>query len=207
MSGAEILGLWQDWVDRLDATSLYTKAEFTERAHSLPADSVAELAAFFLKAKQEAHVTKLDRWLNTLDRNAPVPSAPETGVRCFRMVSWYMRHVEKSTAFASISLLTFNTPAIPDWGKVPPELQFLVAPAQICRKFTYIFSEEGREQAGKEVSDEEKALITAAGEKVKEMGFANVKKWYSAVEGRVHREATCMFNLMGCIDALGVKYY
>jgi hypothetical protein len=57
------------------------------------------------------------------------------------------------------------------------------------------------------VTTEERAAFTDAAEHVRRIGYQNVKKWWDQLGTKEHIEASMVFNLMGVLDALGLKYY
>jgi hypothetical protein len=98
-------------------------------------------------------------------------------------------------------------PPVPDWSKLPEEMRFLGEPAEEYYKFTYVFSDEGREHIQNHVTPQAISQLSLVAEQVRRVGYENIKAWWKKLGSHEHDEALMVVNLMGVLDALDLPYY
>jgi hypothetical protein len=202
-----VLMEWKSWADRLRTASLYYKQEFYNAASAMPAATVEELGEFYQRAQRENHITQINMWLKSTS-GAPPMGQEEKGIRNLIYLFDHLGRYGHQPFFDRSLLRPAELhPATPDWSKLPANLAFLAEPAEQAQKFSHVFSEAGREHIRDSITSQEKAQLEFVAEQVRNVGFKTVKAWYNQLGTWEHIEALLVFNLIGALDALGLKYY
>jgi len=203
---ADIVEEWKSWAERLSTKSLYYKDDFKEAASKLPEDTVKELGNFYERAARENHVAQLNNWLESV-RRMPM-SDDEKGIR--NLVGWFA-YIGNWWGYRPFTTKVLKSQrlveAMPDWSKLPAGTEFLAQPAEWAKRFKYVFSEEGREHVQKTVTPEDKSWLTGIAEQIRRVGYGKVDEFSRRLGFSEHIEALMVYNLIGVLDALGLRYY
>jgi hypothetical protein len=201
-----IIDDWKTWSGRLGTGRLYERQDFVSMRSQLAPDVIHELGTFYSRALDDDHVSKLNIWLSRNRGITPMPE-DERGVRNLIHLFGHL---------GGGGWQPFNTyqlksdqlvPPTPDWSKLPDGFAFLAEPAMRCGKFEYAFSPAFRERAREIVPADELAELTATAQSIREAGYRRLNDWRKRLGVAEHVEAAMVFNLLGVLDALELRYY
>ena len=202
-----IVDEWKAWSIRLQTGRLYERREFQNARSKIPEPVIDDLGVFYTRAVRDDHLSKLNEWLARNRGITPMPD-DEKGVRnlvrlCDYLAGGGWQPFHKLRQLRSDDLL----PPTPDWSKLPDGFAFVAKPAQACAKFEYVFSEEFREQARDILPEVERAELAATAQSIREAGYRRLNDWRKRLGVREHVEAAMVFNLLGVLDALELRYF
>ncbi len=201
----EELNEWISWADRLGVHDLYYKDDFIRASNCIDGPILNELGAFYSRAIREKHMPRLEAWITTMSGTVPMDPREKRLRNLARVFAYIGRRA--CQPFSSHEL-KFQVPATPDWSKLPKELEFLARPAAECvGKFHPAFSEAGRGSIQKSATELQRNLLVPVAEQVRCVGFNTVKEWYTRLGLWEHVEASLVFELMGILDAMELKYF
>jgi len=201
------LAEWKQWAERFQTASLYYPEEFRAVANAMSEETFKELADFYVKAVHEKHVDRINAWLREAGGSVPM-GQEEKAIRNLCHLFAHIAHGWGRGPFTDYELHSSKLcPPTPDWSKLPDEMRFLGEPAEEYYKFTYVFSEDGREHIQNQVTPQEIAQLSLVAEQVRRVGYKNIQAWWKKLGSHEHEEAAMVFNLMGVLDALDLPYY
>lgn len=196
---------WKDWADRLNVLSLSDKNDFRGAAMALSDEVVRELGEFYKRAADEGHLQLMNNWFAS---NAGIVPMDEDERRVRNLI-YIFQHIASAWGWPPFTSHRFQNlfRPTPDWSTVPEDLRALGLAAELCSKFTYVFSEEVREQLPNRVTPEERTILAQAAEQIRTVGYDRVKAWWMQRGTRENVEPSLVFNMIGVLDALDLPYY
>ena len=124
MDTPEAVNDWLYWAQRLDTGSLYHRADFEDKASSMPESLIDELGTLYSRAVAESHLAVINDWLTARAGHTPM-NPTERQVRNLAILFGHLG----SRGWPPFSSQQINggklTPATPDWTKLPEELRFV----------------------------------------------------------------------------------
>lgn len=200
----EALAEWFRWAERLKTRALETPEDFHAAAMALSDAEFQELSSFYAQAEERNDIAQVAAWLRANGGGVPMGRQERALRNLFHLFSniakcWGRR------PFINQTLNAMHLPdPTPDWSTVPEDFRALSLPAEHSTRFTYVFSEEGREYIRETVSPKEVAKFDQAAAEVRRIGYERIRSWWIARGTKLHVEARLLSHLMGVLDALGL---
>jgi len=202
----EQLREWLEWAERFKTADLYNRQDYRDLILQLTDDEIAKMGEVYKKAQHDDSIQVLKRWLISHRGEAPM-SHEELAIRNLLHL-WRRLNSQACVPFSKGPVLDvgWDFRPTPDWSKLPVDMRFLAEAAEMCSKFTYSSSDEGRENIVRTTTNEEREMLEAVAVRVRETGYKKIKEWASPLI-LYHTEAHLVSNLISVLDALNLPYY